>query len=115
MASLSHTMQRKAFSAAIDVALKRLNKDREKGLLQIIDLAQRFMGDNFKPEAYEGAKKIVQNPDHKWMKFVNTMLDEWRNYRVIKSRYNIKKESMQTDKGEDWKWQLTAAQSIRNR
>lgn len=57
MASLSHTMQRKAFSAAIDVALKRLNKDREKGLLQIIDLAQRFMGDNFKPEAYEGAKK----------------------------------------------------------
>ena len=76
MASLSHTMQRKAFSAAIDVALKRLNKDREKGLLQIIDLAQRFMGDNFKPEAYEGAKKIVQNPDHKWMKFVNTMLDE---------------------------------------
>ena len=76
MASLSHTMQRKAFSAAIDVALKRLNKDREKGLLQIIDLAQRFMGDNFKPEAYEGARKIVQNPDHKWMKFVNTMLDE---------------------------------------
>ena len=56
MASLSHTMQRKAFSAAIDVALKRLNKDREKGLLQIIDLAQRFMGDNFKPEVYEGAK-----------------------------------------------------------
>ena len=51
MASLSHTMQRKAFSAAIDVALKRLNKDREKGLLQIIDLAQRVMGDNFKPEA----------------------------------------------------------------
>ena len=76
MASLSHTMQRKAFSAAIDVALKRLNKDREKGLLQIIDLAQKFMGDNFKPEAYEGAKAIVQNPDHKWMKFVNTMLDE---------------------------------------
>jgi len=76
VASLSHTMQRKAFSAAIDVALKRLNKDREKGLLQIIDLAQKFMGDNFKPEAYEGAKAIVQNPDHKWMKFVNTMLDE---------------------------------------
>ena len=76
MASLSHTMQRKAFSAAIDVALKRLNKDREKGLLQIIDLAQKFMGDNFKPEAYEGAKAIVQNPDHKWMNFVNTMLDE---------------------------------------
>ena len=76
MASLSHTMQRKAFSAAIDVALKRLNKDREKGLLQIIDLAQRFMGDNFAAASYDGAREIVKNPDHKWMKFVNKMLDE---------------------------------------
>mgnify|MGYP004488351587 CR=1 FL=1 len=76
MANMIETVERKAFGVAVDAALKNLNKDREKGLLQIIDLAQRFMGDNFKPEAYEGAKKIVQNPDHKWMKFVNTMLDE---------------------------------------
>ena len=76
MASLSHNMQRKAFSAAIDVALRRLNKDREKGLLQIVDLAKRFMGDNFTEAAYEGAKAVIQNPDHKWNKFVNRMLDE---------------------------------------
>ncbi len=76
MASLSHTMQRKAFSAAIDVALKRLNKDREKGLLQIVDLAKKFMGNNFSDAAYEGAKKIIQDPNHKWNKFVNKMLDE---------------------------------------
>ena len=47
MANLKHTIQRKAFSAAIDIALKRINKDREKGLLEIVDLAQRCMGDNF--------------------------------------------------------------------
>jgi MoaA/NifB/PqqE/SkfB family radical SAM enzyme len=76
VASLSHTMQRKAFSAAIDVALRRLNKDREKGLLQIVDLAKRFMGENFTDAAYEGAKAIIQNPDHKWNKFVNRLLDE---------------------------------------
>lgn len=69
-------MQRKAFSAAIDIALKRLNKDRQKGLLQITDLAQKFMGDNFKPEAYETVRKMIQDPDNKWMKFVNRMLDE---------------------------------------
>ena len=64
MASLSHTMQRKAFSAAIDVALKRLNKDREKGLLQIIDLAQKFMGDNFQTGSLRRCKKqSIQNPD----------------------------------------------------
>src|SRR5699024_6155002 len=56
--------------------LKRLNKDRQKGLLQITDLAQKFMGDNFKPEAYETVRKMIQDPDNKWMKFVNRMLDE---------------------------------------
>ena len=76
MANLKHTVQRKAFSAAIDIALKRLNKDREKGLLEIVDLAQKFMGDNFSPEAYDATRAIIKNPDHKWMKFVNRMLDE---------------------------------------
>ncbi|SDB12071.1 radical SAM protein [Eubacterium oxidoreducens] len=76
MANITHTMQRKAFSAAIDVALKRLNKDREKGLLQIIELAKKFMGDNFTDEAFEGAKKLATDKNHKWNKFVNKMLDE---------------------------------------
>lgn len=76
MASLSHTMQRKAFSAAIDVALKRLNKDRQKGLLQIVDLAQKFMGDNFKPESYETVRKMLADPNNKWVQFTNKMLDE---------------------------------------
>lgn len=76
MASLSHTMQRKAFSAAIDVALRRLNKDRQKGLLQIVDLAEKFMGDNFKKESYEAVRKMIMNLDDKWVNFVNKMLDE---------------------------------------
>ncbi len=76
MATLSHTMQRKAFSAAIDVALRRLDKDREKGLLQIVDLAERFMGDNFKAESYEAARRMIQDPDNKWMRYVNRLLDE---------------------------------------
>ncbi len=76
MPSLSHTMQRRAFSAAIDVALRRLNKDREKGLLQIVDLAERFMGNNFKAESYESVREMIKDPDNKWMHFVNRMLDE---------------------------------------
>lgn len=41
-----------AFSAAIDLALKSIRKDREKGLLQIVDLTQKFMGDNFSAKSY---------------------------------------------------------------
>ena len=48
MANLAQSVERKAFSVAIDATLKHLNKDREKGLLQIVDLAEKFMGDNFR-------------------------------------------------------------------
>ena len=76
MANLAQTVERKAFGAAVDVALKRLNKDREKGLLQIVDLTEKFMGDNFRKESYEGARKMIQDPDNKWMHYVNRLLDE---------------------------------------
>ena len=76
MANLAMSVERKAFSVAADLALKHLNKDREKGLLQIVDLTEKFMGDNFNKEAYEGARKMIQNPDHKWMRYVNRLLDE---------------------------------------
>ena len=76
MANLAQSVERKAFSVAIDAALKHLNRDREKGLLQIVDLAEKFMGDNFRKEAYDGARKMIQDPDNKWMHYVNRLLDE---------------------------------------
>ena len=44
MANLVETMERKAFGVAVDATLKNLNKDREKALLQIVDLTEKFMG-----------------------------------------------------------------------
>lgn len=68
MAKITGQIERKAFSAAIDIALKKLYKDREKGLLQLVDLTEKFMGDNFRKESYEGARQIIKNPDHKWIR-----------------------------------------------
>ena len=76
MANLAQSVERKAFSVAIDAALKHLNKDREKGLLQIVDLAEKFMGDNFRKEAYDGARKMIQDPDNKWVQYLNRLFDE---------------------------------------
>ena len=61
MANLALTIERKAFSVAIDAALKSLNKDREKGLLQIVDLTEKFMGDNFQTIIWSGTKKDRTN------------------------------------------------------
>lgn len=76
MGNITHSIERKAFSKAIDIALKKLNKDREKGLLEIVDLSEKFMGNEFRKVAYDGAREIIKNPDHKWMRYVNRLLDE---------------------------------------
>ena len=56
MGELTHKATRAAFGGAIDFAMRKMDKDREKGLLDIVDLTERFMGDNFQKSAYEGAR-----------------------------------------------------------
>lgn len=76
MSTLTHRAARGAFAAAIDVTMKHVNKDREKGFLELVDLTERYMGSHFKPEAYEGARKMIKDPDSKWMKYVDRIMDE---------------------------------------
>ena len=76
MGELTHKAARAAFGGAIDLAMRKMDKDREKGLLDLVDLTERFMGDNFQKSSYEGARKMIQDPDSKWMSYVNRALDE---------------------------------------
>ena len=76
MANIAQNLQRQAFGVVIDKTLKSIKEDRESSLLKIVDLAQKFMGDNFRPEAYEATRKMIQNPDAKWMKYLDRVLRE---------------------------------------
>ena len=76
MGELTHKAARAAFGKAIDLTLKHVEKDREKGLLQLVDLTEKFMGDNFPSESYEGARNLIRDPESKWMQYVNRALDE---------------------------------------
>ena len=73
---LTHEASRVAFSALINSTIKYVNKDREKSLMKLVDLSERFMGDNNPKESYEGARSLIQDPDGKWMKYLNKALDE---------------------------------------
>ena len=76
MGELTHKATRAAFGKAIELTLKHVEKDREKGLLQLVDLTEKFMGDNFPSESYEGARNLIRDPESKWMQYVNRALDE---------------------------------------
>ena len=43
MGELTHKAARAAFGGAIDFAMRKMDKDREKGLLDLVDLTERFM------------------------------------------------------------------------
>ena len=76
MGTLTHKAARAAFSTAIDQALKHIYKDREKGLLDIVDISEKFLGDTFGDQVYDNARRMIQDPDSKWMQYINRALDE---------------------------------------
>ena len=44
MGTLTHKAARAAYGTAIDAVLKHVKKDREKGLLELVDLTEKYMG-----------------------------------------------------------------------
>ena len=78
MAGLKFQAERAAFSLAADKVLKYMNKtdDRTEALLKLVDLTENFAKDRFQPGSYEAARKMIQDPDNKWVQYLNRLLDE---------------------------------------
>ena len=89
MCTLTHKAARAAYGTAIDAVLKHVKKDREKGLLELVDLTEKYMGDNFQKENYEATRKMIQDPDNKWVKYVNNMIDELDPYVIRQTALNL--------------------------
>lgn len=91
--SLTHAATRKAFEVAIDGTLKYINKDREKALLKIVDLSEKLLGDTFGDKVYDAARREIQNPDSKWMKYLNKAIDELHPNVIKMNALNLGLES----------------------
>ena len=74
--NLTHKMQRAALGKIVDVALSRAEQDHEKTMCQLVDVAKQFYGSGFGDETYENAKKVLTDPDSKWTKLINCVLDQ---------------------------------------
>ena len=74
--NLTHKMQRAALGKIVDVALSRAEQDREKTMCQLVDAAKQFYGSGFSDETYEKAKKVLTDPNSKWTKLINCVLDQ---------------------------------------
>ena len=74
--NLTHKMQRAALGKIVDVALSHAEQDREKTMNQLVDIAKQFYGSGFSDETYENAKNVLTDPDSKWTKLINCVLDQ---------------------------------------
>lgn len=73
--SIGHNIERAAFSAVISKAVKNVNQDRAKYMIKYMDLAEKALKGQWKPQAFERMRNVFRNPDSKWMQYTNRMFD----------------------------------------
>ena len=82
--NVAHAAERKLFEVEINAAIDHADKDREKAMIQYIDLMQKVLGNTWKPEAFDALRDIYKDPNSKWCKFTNDLFDSV-DHRMIKS------------------------------
>lgn len=77
MANLAHAAERQAISVMLDGLVKHLNTtdNRQKTYLKLVDLAGKFFGKAAKPETLDAVRAAIKDPNNRWIKMINDMLD----------------------------------------
>ncbi len=73
---IQHKTERAAAGVLIDALINRANADRTKTFNQLLEMGKKFWGKGFSDEWYENAKKALSNPDNRWVRYINRLLDE---------------------------------------
>ena len=81
---IKHNIERKAVEVAITGALNHIDKKREAGMIDFINLMEKTLGDTWPPRAYEALRQVYENPDSKWCRFTNDLFDNV-DHGIIKS------------------------------
>ncbi len=63
-------------SKTLDTILSYVDKKREPGLMKLVNISEKLMGDKFRKEVFDSARELIKNPDAKWMKYANSLMDD---------------------------------------
>ena len=83
MASVKHNVERIALSAGIDYAIRHIKKDRQQGLLDILNLIERYMPSTKHDETYTKTgnaftnfRRFVSDPNSKWVDYAHSLFTD---------------------------------------
>jgi hypothetical protein len=76
-----HKVERKAFEIMTNSIVGKLTKTddiakRQETFLELIDKAETFWGNGADKATLDKVREYVKNPENRWVKFVNRVLDE---------------------------------------
>ena len=76
--SIGHAAERKTFSLLINHFYDNLSnsEDRTKTYLKLIDYAGKFFGKGATAEKLDKVRAAVQDPNNRWVKYINKVIDE---------------------------------------
>ena len=74
MAAITHAAERKAFEVALGSVMKKVDKNRSEGYVEIVNMIEKVLKDGWKPEAYDRLRTAL-GKDGKWTHYFNNLLD----------------------------------------
>ena len=94
--NIQHAAERQALSVMLDGLIGHLNKaeDRTATYMKIVDIAGQFYGKGVKPETLEAAKAYFSNPENRWVKMLNHVLDDADPHYLKTMMLNMGYEAM---------------------
>lgn len=76
MGTMTHVAGRLAFSKAADIVLKNVEKVRDKELVKLVDLAEKYMSGEKLDLNFDKAREMMSDKDCTLNRYINRLLDE---------------------------------------
>lgn len=75
---VKHAAERKAVEVLVDGMLKNVKNcsDKRQFYLKIVSMAQKFYGKAFTPDKVEAVRKAAEDPENRWFKFIDEIIEE---------------------------------------
>ena len=76
MGNMTHAAGRMAASKAIDVVLKKVDKDRGNSMVKLVDFVQNYMKDEKVDMDFDGIRDILSDENSAFCQYLNKVMDE---------------------------------------
>ena len=76
---IAHSLEREVASKGIEAVIKSLksknNDEKEKAMLNLVDIYQKFAGNMFEESTYDTVREMIRDKDGKWINYAYNLLD----------------------------------------